>query len=240
MYISPPPFSLLSCMRRSLTLSSTSMVPEESFPPPPRLQKPRPIRRAQRQTISDLRLTAKRHNHLGVIPAERPSGSNFQVCSNHARRGPRGPLTKLSSGPSETPGGPRGNLHVPAEHTEMLHLYLHSLHARKPSEALMCAANSRDALFVFLFFLDGYVNVCNSSCVRELRVEHLRGMYLLCVPCSIPSWLDSSMPIRGPQGPLVSSALMHRSPRSSTTCMQAHTCTHKHLRADACHQIFVT
>lgn len=65
------------------------------------LPKLRPIHRAQQQTIPSLRLTAKRHNHLEVIPAERPSGSNCQVCSNHPQRGPRGSLTKL--GP-RTPG----------------------------------------------------------------------------------------------------------------------------------------
>ncbi|XP_028455442.1 uncharacterized protein LOC114569654 isoform X2 [Perca flavescens] len=42
------------------------------------LPKPRPICRAQQQTISSLRLTAKRHNQLEVIPEERPSGSNCQ------------------------------------------------------------------------------------------------------------------------------------------------------------------
>lgn len=55
-----------------------------------------------------------------------------------------------------------------------------------------------------LFFSDGAVNVYNISCVCELRVEHLGGMRSLCVPCSIPLWLDSSVPVRGPQGPLVS------------------------------------
>ena len=68
-------------------------------------------------------------------------------------------------------------------------------------------------------------------------MEHLRGMHSLCVcvcvPCSIPLWSDSSMPMRGPQGPLVSWALMRHSPRSSTTCMQTSQKTH------AFHHIFV-
>lgn len=39
------------------------------------------------------------------------------------------------------------------------------------------------------------------------------------------SSMVSSMPMRGPQGPLVSWALMRHSPRSSTACMQVHTST---------------
>ncbi|KAK2893799.1 hypothetical protein Q8A73_016283 [Channa argus] len=100
-------------------------------------QSPGPIHRTQQQTISSLSLTAKRHNQLGVIPAERTSSSNCQ-------HGPRGSLTKLSlktPGPSERPRA-----------------------SRKP------------------------------RCHRSIYSE----------PRCIPPWLDSSVPMRGPQGPLVS------------------------------------
>lgn len=55
------------------------------------------------------------------------------------------------------------------------------------------------------------INTSEFSCV-ESRVGHLRGMHKLCIPCSIPTWLDSSMPMRGPQGAPVSQALMHYRP----------------------------
>lgn len=80
------------------------------------------ICRTQQQTISSLTLTAKRHNQLGVIPVERPSGLNCQVCSNH-RRGPCGCLTKLSLktlGPSQRGPGLSQHLHsVPIQVTVM-------------------------------------------------------------------------------------------------------------------------
>lgn len=145
-----------------------------------------------------------------MIPAEHPSGSNCQVCSNHPRRGPRGPrgsLTKLSlrtPGPSERPGASR----KPACHSSIycqqrccLCICILSTHASFPPET---HAHQTPAIMFCLYFSDSAVNVCYFSCVCDLHVKYRRGMQLLCVPCSIPPWLDSSVPMRGPQGPLVS------------------------------------
>lgn len=71
-------------MSRSLTRSSASPVPEESFPDPPRRAKP-----AQRRTIRSPRLTAERHKQLALTPARR----SCQVRSDQLARDPppRGP-----------------------------------------------------------------------------------------------------------------------------------------------------
>lgn len=97
--------------------------------------------------------------------------------------------------------------------TEMLPLCLHSLHICKLSVKRM---HKKTPTPVFcLCFLDSAVNCSCVSCVWSISKE-------CTVPCSIPSWLESSVPMRGPQGPLVSWALMYHSPRSS---MQTRKCT---------------
>lgn len=108
-----------------------------------------PIHRAQRQAISSLKLKAKRHNRLGVIPGESRSGANCKVCSNHPQHGPRGSLTKLSSrtpGPFQRPGASqKSTCHSGPRSQRRCCLYSCSLHIHanfKSNTRFLCCFNS--------------------------------------------------------------------------------------------------